>query len=145
MRTCSGQCKRTCDGSRGSMPRTPRHPGELLHIVVGYDGSAPAGRALDAAVRSLKGRAGCIDVVWVAHLSSTVRLPANAVVEMEAAFDELEPELRAQAAGQLRGRGADWEFERRQGLIAEELIAGAAGLRDAQPGQSVVIMIGSSS
>jgi hypothetical protein len=47
------------------------------------------------------GRAGCIDVVRVAHLSSTVRLPADAMVEMEAAFDELEPELRAQAAGQL--------------------------------------------
>ena len=64
---------------------------------------------------------------------------------MEAAFDELEPELRAQAAGQLRGRGADWEFERRQGLIADELIAVAAGIRDARPGQSVVIVIGSSS
>jgi hypothetical protein len=37
--------------------------GELLRIVVGYDGSAPASRALDAAVRLLKGRAGCIDVV----------------------------------------------------------------------------------
>jgi nucleotide-binding universal stress UspA family protein len=67
------------------------------------------------------------------------------IVEMEAAFDELEPELRAQAAGQLRGRGADWEFERRQGLIAAELIAVAAGIRDARPGQGVVIVIGSSS
>ena len=67
------------------------------------------------------------------------------MVEMEAAFDELEPELRAQAAGQLRGRGADWEFERRQGLIAEELIAMAAGNRDTRPGQNVVIVIGSSS
>ena len=83
--------------------------------------------------------------MWVAHLSSTVRLSADAIVEMEAAFDELEPELRAQAAGQLRGRGADWEFERRQGLIADELIAVAAGIRDARPGQSVVIVIGSSS
>ena len=67
----------------------------FLRIVVGYDGSAPAGRALEAAVRLLPGRAGCIDVVWVAHLSSTVRLSANAIVEMEAAFGELEPELRA--------------------------------------------------
>jgi nucleotide-binding universal stress UspA family protein len=67
------------------------------------------------------------------------------MVEMEAAFNELEPELRARAAGQLRGRGADWEFERRQGLIAEELIAVAAGIRDARPGQNVVIVIGSSS
>jgi len=89
--------------------------GGFLHIVAGYDGSAPASRALDAAVRLLQGRAGCIDVVWVAHLSSTARLSADAVVEMEATFDELQPELRAQAAGQLRGRGADWEFERRQG------------------------------
>jgi len=91
------------------------------------------------------GRIGCIDVVWVAHLSSSVRLSADAMVEMEAAFDELEPELRAQAAGQLRGRGADWQFQRRQGLIADELIAVAAGLRDARPGQGVVIVIGSSS
>ncbi len=117
----------------------------FLHIVVGYDGSAPASRALDAAVRLLQGRIGCIDVVWVAHLSSTVRLSANAIVEMEATFDELEPELRAQAAGQLRGREATWEFQRRQGVIAEQLIAAAAGLRDARAGQNVVIVIGSSS
>ena len=64
---------------------------------------------------------------------------------MEAAFDELEPELRTQTAGQLRGRGADWRLERRQGVIAEELIAAAAGIGDARPGQSVVIVIGSSS
>jgi nucleotide-binding universal stress UspA family protein len=117
----------------------------FLHIIVGYDGSAPASRALDAAVRLLQGRTGCIDVVWVAHLSSTVRLSADAIAEMETAFDELEPELRAQAAGQLRGRGADWEFERRQGVVAEELIAVAADIRDTGPGQSVVIVVGSSS
>jgi nucleotide-binding universal stress UspA family protein len=117
----------------------------FLNIVVGYDGSPPASRALDAAVRLLQGRIGCIDVVWVAHLSSTVRLSANAIVEMEATFDELEPELRAQAAGQLRGREATWEFQRRQGVIAEQLIAVAAGLRDARAGQNVVIVIGSSS
>jgi nucleotide-binding universal stress UspA family protein len=62
-----------------------------------------------------------------------------------ATCDELQPELRAQAAGQLRGRGADWEFERRQGVIADELIAVAAGIRDARPVQGVVIVIGSSS
>lgn len=64
---------------------------------------------------------------------------------MEAAFAELEPELRAQAAGQLRGRGAAWELERRQEVIAEELIAVAADIGDARPGQSVAIVIGSSS
>ena len=47
--------------------------GGFLHIVVGYDGSPPATRALDAAVRLLQGRPGRIEVVWVAHLSSAYR------------------------------------------------------------------------
>ncbi len=117
----------------------------LLHIVVGYDGSPPASRALDAAVSLLQGRTGRINVVWVAHLSSTVMMSAGAISEMEASFDELEPELRAQAAEQLRDREPGWEFERRQGLIAEELIAVATGLREAHSGQTVVIVVGSSS
>ncbi len=36
-----------------------------LYLVVGYDGSPPATRALDAAVRLLHGRAGSIEVVYV--------------------------------------------------------------------------------
>jgi nucleotide-binding universal stress UspA family protein len=117
----------------------------FLHIVVGYDGSPPATRALDAAVSLLHGRAGRIEVVWVAHLSSTVMMSAGAVAEMEASFSELEPELRAQAAGQLDGRGLDWGWERLQGIIADELIAVATGLRETRPAQTVVIVVGSSS
>jgi nucleotide-binding universal stress UspA family protein len=119
--------------------------GGFLHIVVGYDGSPPASRALDAAVRLLQGRTGRIEVVWVAHLSSTVMMSAGAIAEMEESFSELAPELRDQAAGQLDGTGLDWGFERREGLIADELIAVATGLRDARPGQIVVIVVASSS
>jgi len=119
--------------------------GGFLHIVVGYDGSPPASRALDAAVRLLQGRIGRIEVVWVAHLSSTVMMSAGAIAEMEESFSELAPELRDQAAGQLDGTGLDWGFERLQGLIPQELIAMATGLRDARPGQTVVIVVGSSS
>jgi nucleotide-binding universal stress UspA family protein len=119
--------------------------GDFLHIVVGYDGSPPASRALDAAVRLLRGRTGRIEVVWVAHLSTAVMMSSGAIAEMEEGFDELEPELRAQAAGQLAGVGLDWGFERYQGVIADELIAVATGIRDARPGQTVVIVAGSSS
>jgi len=125
--------------------RTRRAIRGLLRIVVGYDGSAPASRALDAAVRLLQGRTGRIEVVWVAHLSSTVMMSAGAIAEMEESFSELAPELRDQAAGQLDGTGLDWGFERREGLIADELIAVATGLRDARPGQIVVIVVASSS
>jgi len=117
----------------------------FLHIVVGYDGSPPATRALDAAVSLLHGRTGRIEVVWVAHLSSTVMMSAGAIAEMEASFSELEPELRAQAAGQLDDRGLDWGFVWLQGIIADELIAVATGVREAHPGQTVVIVVGSSS
>ncbi len=120
-------------------------PEAFLHIVVGYDGSPPADRALDAAVRLLQGRAGRIEVVWVAHLSTAIMMSAGAIAEMETGFDELEPELRAQASGQLGDRGSAWGFERRQGMIAEELVAVATGIRDADPGQTVVIVVGSSS
>ena len=69
----------------------------------------------------------------------------GAIAEMEAGFDEFEPDLRAQAAGQLHDRGLAWEFERRQGIVADELVAVATGIRDAHPGQIVVIVAGSSS
>jgi nucleotide-binding universal stress UspA family protein len=117
----------------------------FLQIVVGYDGSPPATRALDAAVRLLQGRAGRIEVVWISHLSSTVMLSADAIAEMETGWEELEPELRDQAAGQLHGLAVDWGFQRLQGIISDELVAMAAGLQKAHPGQTVVIVVGSSS
>ncbi len=120
-------------------------PTEFVHLVVGYDGSPPADRALDAAVRLLQGRTGRIEVVYVAHLSSLAMLSAGAIGEMEETFDEVEQELRALAAGQLRASGAAWEFERRQGIIADELIAAARAIGDAHPGETVAILVGSSS
>jgi nucleotide-binding universal stress UspA family protein len=96
-------------------------------------------------VALLRGRTGLIDVVYVAHLTSTVMMSAGAVAEMEVDFDEIEQQLRATAAEQLRGHELSWNFERRQGLIAEELIAAANAIRDAHPDTTVVIVAGSSS
>ena len=120
-------------------------PTGFLYLVAGYDGSPPASRALDAAVRLLQGRTGRIEVVYVAHLSSLVMLSPGAIAEMEKDFDEIEQEFRAQAAEQLRASGAAWEFERRQGIIADELIGAATAIRDAHPGEDVAIVVGSSS
>ena len=120
-------------------------PAGDLYLVVGYDGSPPATRALDAAVRLLHGRPGSIEVVYVAHLPSIDMLSPGAVAEMEASFDDIAGELRTAASEQLRGREERWRFERRQGLIPDELIAAAAGIRDAHPGDTVAIVVGSSS
>jgi nucleotide-binding universal stress UspA family protein len=124
---------------------TATPPSGSIQLVVGYDGSPPADRALDAAVRLLQGRTGRINVVYVAHLSTTVMMSPGAIAEMEADFDEIEKELRAQAAGQLGGRVETFQFQRRQGLIGDELIAAATGISEGHPGDTVVILVGSSS
>jgi nucleotide-binding universal stress UspA family protein len=124
---------------------TAPSPTEFVHLVVGYDGSPPTNRALDAAVRLLQGRTGRIEVVYVAHLSSLAALSPGAIAEMEQDFDEVEQDLRTQATEQLRTSGAAWDFARRQGIITDELIAAATAIRDAHPGETVVIVVGSSS
>lgn len=120
-------------------------PAADLRLIVGYDGSPPAGRALDAAVRLLQGRTGRIDVVYVAHVSSMAALSPGAVAELEQGFDEIEQELRTAAGEQLSGRVEGWGFERRLGLITEELLAAAKDVSAAYPDATVVIVVGSSS
>ncbi len=120
-------------------------PATDLRLVVGYDGSPPASRALDAAVNLLRGRTGRIDVVYVAHMLSMASLSADAVTELEEDFDDVEQELRTLVGERLRGHEVSWGFERRQGLIAEDLIAAANDLRAAHPDATVVIVVGSSS
>ena len=116
-----------------------------LYLVVGYDGSAPAIRALDAAAALLRGRTGSINVVYVAHLSTAEMMSADAIAEMEVSFSEIARELQAQAGEQLRGREERWELEEGQGLITDVLIKAAENLRDAHPGDNVAIVVGSSS
>lgn len=124
---------------------TAAPPSGDLRLVVGYDGSPPASRALDAAVSLLRGRTGRIQAVYVAHLPSVDALSPGAVAEMEVTFNEVEVELRNAAGEQLRGRAEGWGFERRDGIIADQLIAVAEGIRDDYAGDTVAIVVGSSS
>jgi nucleotide-binding universal stress UspA family protein len=120
-------------------------PDVKLHLVVGYDGSPPAVRALDAAVRLLSGREGGIVVHYVAHLAAADSLSPDALVEVRETFKEAARDLREQAEEQLRGREERWQFEWREGLIAEELAAAAKRIAESAPGDTVVIVVGSSS
>jgi nucleotide-binding universal stress UspA family protein len=116
-----------------------------LYLVVGYDGSDPAIRALNSAIGLLRGREGSITVVYVAHLTTAEMMSADAIAEMEVSFDEITRELHAQAAEQLRGHEERWQFERGQGMITDVLIEAAEKIRDTHPGDSVAIVVGSSS
>jgi len=121
-------------------------PAGEVHVVLGLDGSPAAMRALETSARLLAVRPpGRITVVWVAHLTSTVELSADAVVIMESDFDQVASELRAAAGARLDGSGVPWDFRWRQGLIAHELIATAESIQAARPEDVVVIVVGSSS
>jgi len=121
-------------------------PARDLRLVVGYDGSPPAARAVDAAVNLLQGRTGRIEVVYVAHMPTMASLSPGAVGEMETDFDEIEQELRTAAAEQMAGRGVEsWGFDRREGQITEELLGVAKDISAAEPDATVVIVVGSSS
>jgi nucleotide-binding universal stress UspA family protein len=124
-------------------PETPPVP--AAHLVVGFDDSPPATRALAASVRVLTVRPGRITVLWVAHLTSTEELSADAVTVVESDFDQVAQELRAAAAKQLNASGVPWDFRWRQGLIARELIAEAESVHATGPDDVVVIVVGSSS
>jgi nucleotide-binding universal stress UspA family protein len=116
-----------------------------LRLVVGYDGSPPAVRALDGAVRLLQGRTGSIEVVYTAHLPAVDMMSADAITGMEDSFDEISRDLHDQAREQLRGREDRWVFARGDGSVPDVLIATAARLHDEHPGDTVVIVVGSSS
>src|ERR1700733_5928222 len=114
------------------------------HAVVGYDGTPPATRALDTAIRLLKTRPGRVIVVWVAYLTSMEELSADAVAIMGSAFDEVAAELRAEAGERLDASGLPWEFQRRQGAIAHELMAVAKSTQAEHPDDIVSVVVGGS-
>jgi nucleotide-binding universal stress UspA family protein len=120
-------------------------PPTELRLLVGYDGTPPANRALRTAANTLQGRSGAIQVVYVAHIPGMASLSPGAVTELESDFDDIERELRDMAGVELRGRVESWEFERREGLIAEELLAAAKDTSAAHPDATVVIVVGGSS
>ena len=116
-----------------------------LVLVVAYDGSEPAQRALLGAAEMLRDRVGRMEVVYVAHLPSTVSFSAQAVVAVREGMDTEAHELAARVDTTLEGTGLKWHFQRRNGEIAPELLAAAEEQLDAEgPSTHVVLVVGGS-
>jgi hypothetical protein len=125
----------------------------LMYAVVGFDGSASALRALDAASRLLNDRPGGMEIVYVAHRSAfaaSADVGGRASAEVLQSFDDTSRELSEQVrahlqASHLRGAAQHWHFQRRDGAVADQLIAAADDLsRRHGPGASVAIVVGRS-
>ncbi len=122
-------------------------PGEYsrrgLVAVVGFDGSASAYRALDAATALISGRPGSMVVVYVAHLPVGAELSAEAQVESLKGFDALEQEFTEAIRSRLDGVEPRWSLQRRDGGVAHELLAAADQVsRDHGGDHDVVIVVG---
>jgi nucleotide-binding universal stress UspA family protein len=120
-------------------------PPAPLMLVVGFDGSEPAMRALDAARRLLRGRTGSIQVVYVSHLTSVAELSASAEREMEEASDDLAERVRVEAQHHLAESDERWTFEHRRGDVVQQLIDVSEQLEGQRVGEGyTVIIVGSS-
>jgi nucleotide-binding universal stress UspA family protein len=117
---------------------TPR-----LSVVVGFDGSESAYRALDAATQLISGRTGNLVVVYVAHLSSTAGFSPEGLGESLKAFDALKERFTEAIHNRLDGVEQRWILQRRDGAVADELVAAADQVsRDYGNDATVVIVVG---
>jgi len=118
--------------------------GKLI-VVVGYDGTPPATRAVESAAEILRNRPGRLEVVYVAHLPSTVAFSAPGVTAAREGLDDEEQQLASQAKEVLGGTDLDWHFQRRDGDVARELLKASEEQRDAAgPETRVVLVLGGS-
>lgn len=121
-----------------------QHSPNRLIAVVGFDGSEPSYRAIDAATRLISGRVGSIEVVYVAHMPLGAEMSADAGAEMAKGFDAAEHEFAAAVKFRMEGVEQRWRFQRRDGSIAHELAVVAEELeRDYGEDATVVIVVGS--
>jgi nucleotide-binding universal stress UspA family protein len=105
-------------------------------LVVGYDGTEPAERALKAAAEMLQNSSGRLEVVFVAHSPATVAFSAQGVALVREGLDDEEHELKGRAEEVLHSSGVKWHFQRRNGEIAPELVAAAAEQLEAEGPES---------
>jgi nucleotide-binding universal stress UspA family protein len=115
-------------------------------LVVGFDGTEPATRALEAAAELMRDRPGRIEVVFVAHIPPSAAYSAPAIVEVQSALDSTERTAAHQAGELLEGQGVKWHFQRRNGDVASELLAVADEyLASSGPEAKVAVVVGGSS
>lgn len=124
----------------------------LVYAIVGFDGSASSLRALDTAAWLLNDRPGGMEIVYVAHppAMAAAGLTGEASDDVLQSFDDntrdLSEKVRAHLqASHLRGAAHRWHFQRRNGAIADNLIAAADEKRSERgPDAAVILIVGRS-
>jgi len=118
---------------------------DYLLVVVGFDGSEPAERALQSARRLIAGRLGSLVVVFVARVPGTAAMSPAAFGEIRYSL-EAEGEQIASALPTLLGKEQRWRFVRRDGDVAEQLMKVAQEEASSfGPDAAVIVVVGKAS
>jgi nucleotide-binding universal stress UspA family protein len=114
-------------------------------LVVGYDGSEPAQRALLGAADLLRNRPGRIEAVFVAHVPSAAAFSAQGLGALREGLDDEAHQLSQRVDEALRETDVKWHFQRRNGEIAPQLLeAGKELLESGGPDTHLVVVVGGS-
>jgi nucleotide-binding universal stress UspA family protein len=126
-------------------PGTPDFGGvEPITLVVGFDDSAPARRALTWGADLLRARPGTLHVVYADHALIDSDLSGFGRPEMDEARD-VKAAAVAQAAGEIvAAAGVPYTFERRQEAPADAMLAAANDLDAAESAGEPVLVAGRS-
>ena len=112
-------------------------------LVVGYDGTEPAQRALQTAAGILERSPGRMEVVFVAHVPAAASFSPQSIPAFREGFDHDAEVLESRVEETLASTDVKWHFQRRSGEIASELLAaGEEQFAGEGPDTRVVLVVG---
>jgi nucleotide-binding universal stress UspA family protein len=115
-----------------------------LVLVVGYEGSDPARRALAAAGRILQGREGWIEVVYVEPTEGGHHDSSKPAADVTDSLGSAKVDLHYEVRSLLDAEKQPWRLRSTRGAVAEELTRAAQAIADeGGPSRTVVIVVGS--
>jgi nucleotide-binding universal stress UspA family protein len=115
----------------------PIPPGD---VVVGFDNSGPARRALSEATRLVATRPGILHVVYADHMIVDSDLSGFAHAEMEATRDREAAWVADAAADIVAEAGIPYTFERRREAPTDAILSAADALADSPAGGPVILV-----
>lgn len=116
-----------------------------LVLVVGFDGSRTAQRALDAAVHIANHRHARLEVVYVTEEPTLTASSSKPVTEGDRIADETARQLSAKVRTLLGQREQRWRFHHRKGKRHDQLLAAANEISEhpgTHGGKTIVIVVG---
>jgi nucleotide-binding universal stress UspA family protein len=115
-----------------------------LVLVVGYEGSDPARRALAAAGRILGDREGWIEVVYVAPSEGSDHDSTEPAADVTDSLGAAAADLHYEVRSALEAQKQPWRLRSTSGAVAEELIEAARAIAlEGGPSRTVAVVVGS--